>query len=234
MDALVEHLSREGCSARRSFRCCRSAAWSAMPAPSTSATTSPPATRKVATIGDTAHWTASRAVNAAAAVANVTGNNNVANLVGRDLPGSDRSEESIIGYRDCCGKEGCYRTLCYNNKDSLPTYRITADNAVFLVLRYEQRMAGQLHHGGEARGQVLSRLCRSGAGHVVTLRNRPAHAGDRGALSFVRPSGGSIPARPGRTAPSAVAASNAPSPAPAGEKLSRGCSGRRLRLRATR
>jgi hypothetical protein len=34
--------------------------------------------------------------------------------------------EYIIGYRDCCGKEGCYRTLCYNNKDSLPTYRITA------------------------------------------------------------------------------------------------------------
>lgn len=40
-------------------------------------------------------------------------------------------KEYIIGYRDCCGKEGCYRTLCYNNKDSLPTYRITADNAVF-------------------------------------------------------------------------------------------------------
>ncbi len=40
-------------------------------------------------------------------------------------------KEYIIGYRDCCGKEGCYRTLCYNNKESLPTYRITADNAVF-------------------------------------------------------------------------------------------------------
>jgi methylamine dehydrogenase light chain len=64
--------------------------------------------------------------------------------------------EYIIGYRDCCGKEGSYRTLCYNNKDSLPTYRITADNAVFWCFGTNNGWQGQLHHGGEARGQVLS------------------------------------------------------------------------------
>lgn len=50
--------------------------------------------------------------------------------VGTCLNPEDK-KEYIIGYRDCCGKEGCYRTFCYNNQGSLPSYRITADNAVF-------------------------------------------------------------------------------------------------------